>query len=119
MNMHLRRDENVLCDSAANLQRGIESVGGRLYLTTHRLIFEAPAFNVQSGTTAVPLGDIEGTWKCWTRFLGLIPFIPNSLAVRAVNGKTYRFILFGRDEWIRDIRRAQRERDEEDDEDDR
>ena len=43
MNTRLRDDEDVIRDSAANLQRGLETVGGWLYLTTHRLVFEAKA----------------------------------------------------------------------------
>ncbi|MDY3555595.1 GRAM domain-containing protein [Gemmata sp. JC717] len=115
MKTRLRDEEDVLWDSAANLQRGIEAAGGWLYLTTHRLIFEAHAFNVQSGTTAIPLRDIAGARKCWTKFLGLIPIFPNSLAVDTVKGKTYRFVLFGRDEWLRAIRKARRKREDEDD----
>lgn len=112
MNTRLRDDEELIRDSAANLQRGIETVGGRLYLTTHRLIFEAHAFNVQSGATVIPLRDVEEMWKCWTKFLGLLPIFPNSLAVSTSKGKTFRFVIGRRDEWINTVREAQDEWDE-------
>jgi hypothetical protein len=113
----LRRDEEVLRDGAANLQRGIETAGGWLYLTTHRLIFEAHAFNIQSGATIIPLGDVEQMWKCWTKFLGFLPIFPNSLAVSTAKGRTFRFVLGGRDAWITAVRDAQEELDERRDED--
>lgn len=118
MNTRLRDDEDLLWDSTANLQRGIETVGGWLYLTTHRLVFEAHAFNVRFGSTVIPLHTVTDTRKCWTKFLGLIPVFPNSLAVDTEKGKTYRFVLFGRDKWVRAIRRAQRDLAEEEEDDD-
>lgn len=123
MNTRLRRDEEVIRESRANLQRGIETVGGWLYLTTHRLVFEAHAFNVQDGATVIPLGDVEDMWKCWTKLLGFLPVFPNSLAVSTARGRTFRFVVGGRDAWIAAVRDAQDELDErraeEDDEDDR
>jgi hypothetical protein len=115
----LRRDEEVIRDSAANLQRGIEAVGGWLYLTTERLIFEAHIFNLQSGATVIPLRDVGKMWKTWTKMLGLIPIFPNSLAVATAKGKTFRFVISGRDEWIIAIREAQEDwEDQQEDEDD-
>lgn len=45
--MELRSDESVIKEGAANLQKNIETVGGKLFLTEQRLIFEARKFNVQ------------------------------------------------------------------------
>jgi hypothetical protein len=118
MKTRLRRDEEVIRDAAANLQRGIETVGGWLYLTTERLIFEAHAFNIQAGATIIPLRDVEDIWKTWTKFLGLLPVFPNSLAVSTAKGKTFRFVLGNRDAWISDIRETQYELGEEDEDED-
>jgi len=92
--------EKPVKDGAANLQRGIETVGGWLYLTNQRLIFEAHAFNVQSGRTIIPLASITGARTCWTKFLNLIPLFPNSIAVATKEGTEYRFVTFGRQAWI-------------------
>jgi hypothetical protein len=92
--------ERPVKDGGANLQRGIETVGGRLYLTSHRLVFESHAFNVQTGTTIIPLTSITGVRKCWTRFLNLIPLFPNSVAVTTKEGIEYRYVTFGRRAWI-------------------
>lgn len=106
MNTPLEPTETVLKTGAANLQRGMETVGGRLCLTTRRLIFESHAFNVQRGATFIPLGDISAVVKCWTRFLNLLPLTPNSLAVTTARGQEHRFVLVGREKWASAITKA-------------
>ncbi|MEQ1506627.1 MAG: GRAM domain-containing protein [Myxococcota bacterium] len=106
MNTPVESGERVLRDGAANLQRGIESVGGRLTLTTARLVFESHALNVQTGTTVIPLSEIARIEPCWTKFLGLIPLAPNGLAVTTAAGVEHRFVLFGRAAWLTAIVKA-------------
>src|SRR3954451_16880617 len=96
----LQPGEALIKESRANLQRGIESVGGHLYLTDRRLIFESHRFNVQAGATEIPLGDITGVRKVWTTFLGAIPLPPNSIAVTTAGGQEHRIVCSKRDEWI-------------------
>jgi hypothetical protein len=84
----------------ANLQRGMEAVGGRLYLTSHRLIFESHAFNVQTGVTVIDRAAISGAAPCWTKFLGVIPIFPNSMEVVTTDGTRHQFVLMGRASWI-------------------
>ena len=114
MHTDLGGGERIIRRSGANLQRGIETVGGHLFLTTRRLIFEAHRFNVKTGRTIIYLRDVEDVWKCWTKFLGLVPIFPNSLAVATAKGKTYKFVMFGRDAWIRLIRETQQDLEERD-----
>ncbi len=70
MRTELKQDEHIIKQGLANLQKGIETVGGRLYLTNQRLVFEAHTINVQGGTTEIELSSISTTKKCWTKFLG-------------------------------------------------
>lgn len=81
MKTTLRQGEQIIKNGAANLQKNIETVGGKLYLTNQRLVFESHKFNVQSGETEVELSNIQSLEKCWTKFLGFVPLFPNSLAV--------------------------------------
>ncbi len=113
MKTRMKDDEGLLREARANLQRGIETVGGRLYLTTHRLVFEAHSFNIQSGATSIHVRNVRRMRKCWTKFLGILPVFPNSLAVSTARGVTYQFVLGQRDAWIRDIRAAQEEWEDE------
>ena len=99
MTLGLRLNETILKEGAANLQKGIEAVGGRLALTNQRLIFSSHSMNVQGGVTALELSEIRSCHPCWTKFLNLIPLLPNSLAVVAKSGKEYRFVLFERTAW--------------------
>ena len=98
--------ETIVKETAANLQRGIETVGGRLYLSSRRLIFESHPFNIQTGATAVSLDDVVGVRKSWTRFLNVIPVMPNSIAVTTKDGTEYRLVLNDRGGWVEAIKAA-------------
>lgn len=100
MKTPLAPDETVVKEGPANMQRGIEAVGGRLALTTRRLVFESHAFNVQTGVTIVDRADIAGVRGVWTKFLNLIPLAPNSIAVSTRDGQEHRFVVFGRAAWL-------------------
>jgi hypothetical protein len=100
MKTQLLPGETSIKDGAANLQRGLETVGGRVHLTSQRLVFESHAINIQTGTTIIALESIAGVRKCWTRFLNLIPLFPNSVAIATKEGKEYRFVMFDRQSWI-------------------
>lgn len=99
MKVELETNEQIIKEGSASLQRGVETVGGKLYLTNDRLVFESHALNIQTGVTAVALGDVTQTTLCWTRFLNLFPLVPNSLAITTAQGNEYRFVLFGRASW--------------------
>jgi hypothetical protein len=103
MQTKLRKNEQIIKDGVANLQKGIETVGGKLYLTDQRMIFEAHKINIQGGITEIELDRIQSLKKCWTKFLGFIPLVPNSLAVYTKSGKEYRFVLFKRGIWMTTI----------------
>lgn len=92
-------EEEPLRDGPANLQRGWESVGGRLFLTSHRLVFEPHGVNAQKHRFVVRLTDIDSVQKCWTKLFGVIPIAPNSLALEVRDGTTYKFVLVGRGAW--------------------
>ena len=99
MKITLQPNEKLVREGGANLQRGIETVGGKLFLTDQRLYFQSHAFNVQTGPTQIKLSDVSGTKLCWTKFLGFIPLFPNSLAVQTNHGNEYRFVLSSRKQW--------------------
>ncbi len=99
MKTALREGEKIIKEGAANLQRNVETVGGKLYLTNQRLVFEAHKFNVQSAPAEVDISNIKSSEPSWTKFLGFIPIFPNSLSVYTKQGKESRFVLFGRGAW--------------------
>lgn len=105
MEIEIAPNEKLIRQGAANLQRGVETVGGRLYLTDSRLVFSSHKFNVQNGRTEIPLSAVDTVRPCWTKFLGIFPLAPNSLAVNA-GSMEYRFVLFDRASWAQSIQLA-------------
>jgi len=99
MKIDLRPNEKLVREGGANLERGMEAVGGRLFLTDQRIFFQSHSFNVQTGSTDIPLAEVKTTQLCWTKFLGAIPLFPNSLAIQTTSGVEYRFVLHRRKEW--------------------
>ena len=108
MRTELRQGEQVIKEGASSLQKNIEIVGGKLRLTNQRLLFETHRFNVLRGVTDIELSSIQALGPCWTKLLGFLPLFPNSLAIFTLQGKEYRFVLFGRHAWAAAIK-AQRE----------
>jgi len=92
-------NEQFIKEGAANLQKNLETVGGTLRLTNKRLVFRPHKLNVQTDLTELELTDVQYCRPCWTKFLGLIPMFPNSLAVCTKQGTEYRFVLFNRHAW--------------------
>ena len=98
----LEASEHLVRKGGANLQRGRETVGGFLYLTNRRLVFEAHRINFQRQSTQIALPDIEHVVPCWTKFLGVLPLLPNSLSIQT-RSDVYNIVLFGRAAWRRAI----------------
>jgi len=103
MRTKLKYGEVIIKEGVANLERNIESVGGKLYLTAKCLIFEPHRMNIQSGISVIDLSSVECTRNCRTRFLGFLPTFHNSLAVCTKEGKEFRFVLHNREEWAKII----------------
>jgi hypothetical protein len=97
--------EVTLIDVAANLFRGAEAVGGRMQITTHRILFKAHAINIQKEPAEIDLKDVVEVGKRNT--LGLVP---NGLYVRARDGTEYRFVVWGRGNLIKIIQAASKDR---------
>ena len=87
--------EEILADVAANLIRGIESVGGRLKITSRRVVFQAHAINLQKMPAEVLLCDIMHVGKRNT--LGMVP---NGMLIRTKAGVEYKFVVWGRERLI-------------------
>jgi hypothetical protein len=104
MDTEITPGENLLKVSKANLQKGLETVGGHLHLTNKRLIFVAHKFNIQTGVTEIELADVISVHKCWTKLLGKIPIFPNSIRVIVKQGKEFFIVLNNRDSWISSIK---------------
>jgi len=97
--------EVTLIDVAANLFRGPEAVGGRMQITTHRILFKPHAINIQKEPAEIDLKDVTEVGKRNT--LGLVP---NGMYVRAKDSTEYRFVVWGRSNLIKIIQAASKDR---------
>ena len=95
MKTKLMDGERLLAGEMANLFRGWESVGGRLYVTNRRVIFEPHFLNFRRRVTEMPLTEIEEVRPRNT--LGLIP---NGMEVETCEGVRYQFVVWGRERII-------------------
>ncbi len=99
--MNVQDNQTVLVEKSANLFRGIEAVGGKLTVTSEKLIFQPHAINIQSAPLELPLREIERAEK-----KNSLLVVPNGMKVIDRSGKTYKFVLWGREEVIARINEA-------------
>jgi hypothetical protein len=101
MSIDLADGESMVKEGFANHFKGFESVGGRLLLTTRRLVFKPHKLNVQRQQDSYPLEEIatvepRNTW--WV--------VPNGLLVTMRDGHSEKFVVYGRRRWVAEINQA-------------
>src|SRR5262249_29335551 len=96
----LSEGERLLKHGLANHYRGMVNVGGWLYLTDRRLLFQPAPGNFHKQDLSIPLTEVTDVEACMT--LGIIP---NGLRVKTT-ATTERFVLWGRRAWQEEILRA-------------
>jgi len=98
MKTQIQMGETVLKEGPANHSKGIESVGGILYLTNMRLVFESHALNIQTHNESYPLEQIVSIVGKDT--LGIVA---NGISITLANGVQEQFVVNGRQDWISSI----------------
>lgn len=88
-------DESLLHHGAANHWKGVEAVGGKLFLTDKRLRFRSHAFNVQRHDESYPRADIVAASPA--RSLGIIP---NAIRIELKDGRRETFVVADRAAWL-------------------
>lgn len=89
-------DENILFETRANHFKGIEAVGGKLYLTDKRLIFKSHKLNIQSHQLSIKLMDIEKVSRYKTAGI-----LNNGLSITTIKGTTEKFIVEQAGDWLK------------------
>lgn len=87
--------ETILFDTGANHFKGVEAVGGKLYLTNQRLVFKSHKFNIQNHELSINLSDIDKIEKHKT--LGLVD---NGLSVTTIDNRNEKFVVQQIGEWL-------------------
>lgn len=86
--------DEVQYSGAATYFSGLEGVGGRLFLTKDRLVFQPHSLNVQSEKQAWPVSVIEDA-----QLSRVFLVVPTGLDVQLSSGDTERFVTWDRKQW--------------------
>ncbi len=91
----LEEDERIEIEGPANLFRGIEGVGGKIFLTNKKLIFKSHKLNIQKGQTELEYSIISEIIKRKTAKL-----INNGLRIITLDNAEFDFVVNEREVWI-------------------
>ena len=95
--------ETVQHFGLANHFKGMEAVGGKLFLTNRRLRFRSHKLNFQTHDESYPLEAIASVEP--SNALGIIP---NAILVHLSDGRREKFVVNGRGQWMSRLREATR-----------
>lgn len=95
---NLETEEVIEIEGPANLFRGIEGVGGKIFLTNKKLIFISHNINFQKGQSNIYYADIQEIIKRKTAKL-----IDNAIRIKTAKGNQYDFVVNERDLWFEKI----------------
>ncbi len=87
--------EDVKFKTPANHIKGIEAVGGKLYLTNQRLIFKSHKLNFQNHLLSIDLKDIESVDR-YKR----VGMINNGLSITTAQNVKEKFVVEQVEEWV-------------------
>ena len=91
----LAQAEEIEYQSPANMFKGVEAVGGMLFITNQGLVFKAHKANIQKGQTNIAFAYIEKIEAVKTAKL-----VDNGLEVIKKDGSDVQFVVEDRDELI-------------------
>jgi hypothetical protein len=93
----LLHDENetILFETQASHFKGIEAVGGLLYLTAERLVFKSHKYNIQNHTLSVNLDEIASVSRY--KVFGISN---NGILLETKNGSKEKFSVVQPDDWL-------------------
>ncbi|MEM6514670.1 MAG: GRAM domain-containing protein [Bacteroidota bacterium] len=92
---NLELDEEIKVEGPASLFRGIEGVGGKIYLTNKRLVFNPHRFNFQKKALSLDYNQID---NILTRKTGRL--VDNGLSIETKDGNEFRFVVNEREAWL-------------------
>ena len=95
----LLENEKVEEEIFANLYRGIEGVGGKIFFTNQRLIFKSHSLNIQKGQTNIDYSEIKNIEKRKT-----MRIVKNGIKVTTKEAKEYCFLVNDRNVQIEKIK---------------
>jgi hypothetical protein len=96
--IQLDPNETMLFHTPANHFKGMEGVGGKLYLTNRRLVFQSHKLNIQNHQLSINVSDIRNADRYKPSGI-----INNGLTIIRNNDTTEKFVVEEADEWVKQI----------------
>jgi hypothetical protein len=95
----LEEGEKVEYESPANLFRGVEAVGGKLFLTNQKLIFKSHKFNFQNGQIQIQYNAIvEISLRKTSKIVN------NGLRITTNKNEKFDLVLNDRKKWMAELK---------------
>ena len=91
----LTQGENIEIEGPANLFRGMEGVGGKMFLTNKKVVFKSHKINIQKGQTDILYENISEIVKRKTAKL-----IDNGIRIKTKDENEFDFAVNEREKWI-------------------
>jgi len=91
-------DEIIFYETPANHFKGVEAVGGKLYLTNKRLFFKSHKFNIQNHSLSISLNEI-----LFVNQYKALGFVNNGLSVGVKGGVIEKFVVNEIEEWMKQL----------------
>lgn len=104
MKIQLQQNENIIKEGAANHFKGVESVGGKLFLTNQRLFFKSHSINFQPHELSILYKEIKSVGKRNTLLI-----VPNGMYIELKDGSIENFVVWSRRKWIEEIEQKMQE----------
>jgi hypothetical protein len=98
--------ETIIKQGKANKTSFFNAQGGELALTNKRLVFVGHGKNIGEGTIAINLDDVLTFGKASTFTLFFPIPIPNAFKISLQNGKTYKFTVSKKKEWLEELNKT-------------
>lgn len=99
----VEKDETILFEAPANHFKGIEAVGGKLYATNKRLVFQSHKFNFQNHQLSIALTNIASVNKY--KVMGVAN---TGLLITTDENKTEKFVVQQPEEWMKILQNQNR-----------
>ena len=94
----LDAEEKIEIEGPSNLFRGMEGVGGKIFLTDKKLVFKSHKINVQKGQTNIEYKNIKEIIRRKTAII-----VDNGIRIITNDNKEFDFVVNERDLWFENI----------------
>ncbi|MFH2143196.1 MAG: GRAM domain-containing protein [Bacteroidota bacterium] len=89
--VELIENENIELSQGANHFKGLEGVGGKLFITNKRIVFKSHSINLQNHELTIMYPEILSI-----ELYNTLGIVPNGLKIITKSGKNEKFVVWKR-----------------------